>query len=78
MAHAYLKNKVRPLILVILASIACNLERPDWRFGVQVWIWNIGSLNEKGEVCEELKNRMVDVCGLQEVRWRGCGERMRC
>ena len=24
-----------------------------------------------GEVCEELRERMIDVCCLQEVRWRG-------
>ena len=29
-----------------------------------------------GEVCEELRRRMIDVCCLQEVRWRGQGGRM--
>ena len=29
-----------------------------------------------GEVCEELRKRMIDVCCLQEVRWRGQGARM--
>ena len=24
-----------------------------------------------GEVCEELRKSMLDVCCLQEVRWRG-------
>ena len=24
-----------------------------------------------GEVCEELRKRMIDMCCLQEVRWRG-------
>ena len=28
------------------------------------------------EVCEELRMRMIDVCCLQEVRWRGQGARM--
>ena len=48
--------------------------RPDGRFGVWVWTWNLGSLCGKGvEVCEELRKRMIDVCCLPEVRWRGQG-----
>ena len=26
-----------------------------------------------GDVCEELRKRMIDMCCLQEVRWRGHG-----
>ena len=38
--------------------------------------WNIGSMSGRGtEVCEELRKRRVDVCCLQEVRWRGQGAR---
>ena len=38
--------------------------------------WNIGSLCGRGtEVCEELRARRVDVCCVQEVRWRGQGAR---
>ena len=29
-----------------------------------------------GEVCEEVRKRMIDVCCLLEVRWRGQGSRM--
>ena len=29
-----------------------------------------------GEVCEELGKRMIDVCYLQKVRWRGQDTRM--
>ena len=33
---------------------------------------NLGSLSGMGgEICEELRKRMFDVCCLQEVRWRG-------
>ena len=40
-------------------------------------MWNIGRLSGKGgDVCEELRKRMIDVCCLQEVRWRGQGARM--
>ena len=36
--------------------------------------WYVGSMNGRGtEVCEELRKRRVDVCCLQEVRWRGQG-----
>ena len=51
--------------------------RPDGRFGVWVGTCNIGCLSGKeGEVCEELRKRMIDVCCLQEVRWREQGARM--
>ena len=37
---------------------------------------NIGTLNGKGfEICEDIWKRKVDLCCLQEVRWRGCGSR---
>ena len=28
------------------------------------------------EVCEDMRKRMIDVCCLKEVRWRGQGARM--
>ena len=38
--------------------------------------WNIGTLKGKsGEVCEVLHRRMVKVCCIQEVRWKGEGSR---
>ena len=44
--------------------------------GVRVGTRNLGSLSGKGgEVCEELRKRMIDVCCLQ-VRWKGQGARM--
>ena len=37
---------------------------------------NLGSLSGKGgEVCEELRKRMTNVCCLMELRWRGQGVR---
>ena len=37
--------------------------RPAGRFGVWVGMRNLGSLSGKGgEVCEELRKRMIDVC----------------
>ena len=50
--------------------------RHDWNIGVWAGMWNIGCLSGKGEVCEELRKRMIDVCCLQEVRWREYGAMM--
>ena len=37
----------------------------------------LGSLSGNGgEVSEELRKRMIDVCCLHEVRWRGLAVRM--
>ena len=49
------------------------------RLGGEGWrmaSWNVGSLTGKsGEVAEELGKRKVDVCGVQETRWKGEGAR---
>ena len=50
--------------------------RADGCIGVRVGKWNLGSLNEKGEVCEEPRKRMIDECCSQDVRWRRQGARM--
>ena len=40
-------------------------------------MWNLGILRGKrGEVCDELRKRMIDVCCLHETRWRGQGARV--
>ena len=47
-------------------------RKPDDRIRVRVVMLNLGSLGGKGgEVCEELRKRMIYVCCLQKVRWRG-------
>ena len=44
--------------------------------GMKFGSWNVGSICGRGtEVCEELRKRNVDVCCIQEVRWRGEGAR---
>ena len=44
---------------------------------MQVGTWNLGSLSGKGgEVCEELTKRIIDMCCLQKVRWRGQGVKL--
>ena len=51
-----------------------NHGKPDEWLGVRVDTWNVGSMSGRGtEVCEELRKRKMDVCCLQEVRWRGQG-----
>ena len=48
-------------------SLQCD-RRLNEGIGVRVGTWNVGGLGGKvGEVCEELRKRMTDVCCLQEV-----------
>ena len=56
-------------------SIACSMMGGHI---VVVWVgtWNLGRPSGKGEVCEELRKRMIDVFCLQEARWRGQVARM--
>jgi exonuclease III len=45
--------------------------------GVKIASWNVGSLSKKsGEVVEVLMKRRVDVCCIQEARWKGEGARL--
>ena len=40
--------------------------------GIRFGTLNVGSLRgRKTEVCEELRKRKVDMCCIQEVRWKG-------
>ena len=51
--------------LIILEYSLQYDGRPDLGFGVQVWMWNIGSLSgQGGKVGEELRKRIIDVCCL--------------
>ena len=44
---------------------------------MRVGTWNVRSMTGRGtEVCEELRKRRMDVCCLQEVRWRGHGAQL--
>ena len=46
-------------------------ERPVWCSKMRVGTWHIDSLGGKGEDCEELRKRMIDMYCLQEVRRTG-------
>ena len=51
----------------------------EYKTGVKIRLGtrNIGTLSLKGlEICDEQWKRNVDLCCLQEVRWRGCGARL--
>ena len=49
-------------------------SKNQWHSPIKLGTW--GSLCGKGEeVREELRKRKVDVCGLQEVRWKNKGTR---
>ena len=42
--------------------------------GIRFGALNVGNLcGRKTEVCEELRKRRVDVCRMQEVRWKSQG-----
>ena len=51
-------------------------KSPDVQFGIWFSTWNVGFLSRKwAEISETLK-RHVDICCLQEVRWKGQGVKM--
>ena len=55
-----------------IPGVKIHKEKVEKKIGVRSGSWNVGSICGRGtEVCEELRKRKVDVCFLQEVRWRG-------
>ena len=61
---------------LIISGLKIHKEKVEKQIGVRFGSWNVGSICGRGtEVCEELRKRKVDVCCLQEVRWRGEGAR---
>ena len=65
----------------MIAENSCEsktaLFRANVREELQVATWNVGSLSGKsGEICEELGKRKIDICCLQETRWKGSGTRV--
>ena len=75
---AYLRKKA----LNPRRKIQCTRARmmgksPDVQFGIRFSTWNVGSMSGKwGEISETLKRRCVDICCLQEMRWKGQGAKM--
>ena len=59
-----------------ISGLKLLTEKVAKRLGVRFGSWNVGSISgRETKVCEELRKRKVDVCCLQEVRWRGEGAR---
>ena len=59
-----------------IPRLKIHKEKVEKQTGVRFGSWNVGSICGRGtEVCEELRKRKEDVCCLQEVRWRGEGDR---
>ena len=59
-----------------IPGLKIHKEKAEKQIGVRFGSWNVGSIcGRETEVCEELRKRKVDVCCLQEVRWRGEGAR---
>ena len=50
---------------------------PNVQFRIRFSTWNVGSMPGKWrEMSETLKRLCVDICCVQEVRWKGQGARM--
>ena len=55
-----------------IPGLKIHKEKVGARFGS----WNVGSISgRRTEACKELRKRKMDVCCLQEGRWRGEGAR---
>ena len=55
-----------------IPGLKIHEEKVEKRIGVRFGSSNVGSIcGRETEVCEELRKRKVDVCSLQEVKWRG-------
>ena len=48
-------------------------RRPDGCFGILVGMWNLDSMSGKGEVCDELRKRIICVLFAEDEMERvGC------
>ena len=62
--------------LLRIPGFKIHEKKVEKRIGIRLGSWNVGRISGRvTEVCEELRKRKVDVCCLQEVRWRGEGAR---
>ena len=39
-------------------------------------MWSIVNLGRNGDVCDEVREKLVDICCLKVVEWRGHGSRI--
>ena len=75
---AYVRNKALNPGRKIECTCAQMMGKfPDVQLGIRFSTWNVGSMLRKwGEISETLKRRCVDICCVQEVKWKGQGARM--
>ena len=75
---AYVRKKALNRGRKIECTCARMIEKfPDVQFGIRFSTWNVGSMSGKwGEISETLKRRCVDICCVQEVKWKGQEVRM--
>lgn len=63
--------------LVEAQYVNMRIPRKDKIGSVRLGSWNVGSLSGRSlEVTEVLSRKKIDICCLQEVRWRNSGARM--
>ena len=52
-------------------------KSPNIQFGIQISTWNVGSmLGKQGEISETSKRLCIDICCVQERRWKTQGAKM--
>ena len=75
---AYIRKKaLNPRIKIECTRARMIRKFPDVQFGIRFSAWNVGSMSGKWrEISETLKRCCVDICCVQEVRWKGQGARM--
>ena len=56
-------------------SISCEILQK--RFKLRIASLNVGTMRGRAsEIVESLARRRIDICAVQETRWRGCSTRM--
>ena len=56
-------------------SISCEILQK--RFKLRIASLNVGTMRGRAsEIVETLARRRIDICAVQETRWRGCSTRM--
>ena len=49
----------------------------DTAQALRIGTWNVGSMNRRsGEVADALARRNIDICCVQESRWKGAGTKI--
>ena len=61
--------------VVSVRSISCEILQK--KFKLRIASLNVGTMRGRAsEIVETLARRRIDICAVQETRWRGCSTRM--